>query len=121
VSKKILIVEDEKDLVFLMHQALETAGYKIAEAFNGKEALIEARKEKPDLIIMDIMMPEVDGYTATQEIRKDEALKAIPILISTAKGQMRPMFTNDAKVEGYLEKPFTLKVLLGEVKQLIGE
>ena len=120
MAKKILIVDDQRELVEAMKMRFEDAGYDVFEAYDGKECLEKARKELPDLIIMDVAMPQMDGYEAVREIKGDDAIKKIPIFILTGKDQMEDIF----KIEGiqeYILKPFDYKVLLGMVKKLFGE
>ncbi len=81
---KILVVDDEPDTVEMIKTALETASYQVVAAYNGQQGIEKARKEKPDAIILDIMMPEKDGFVACKELKGDLALKEIPILILTA-------------------------------------
>jgi len=120
MAKKILIVDDQRELVEAMKMRFENAGYDVVKAYDGKECLEKARKELPDLIIMDVAMPQMDGYEAVREIKGDDAIKKIPIFILTGKDQMEDIF----KIEGiqeYILKPFDYKVLLGMIKKLFGE
>ena len=117
MDKKILVVEDEKDLARAVKAILEFNKYYVATAYNGKDALEEVKKQKFDLIIMDIMMPVMDGITALKEMRKIGI--NTPIIMLTAKSQV------DDKVEGldsgandYLTKPFDKKELLARIRAL---
>ena len=120
MKKKILVAEDEKDVVFVIRTALEK-DYEIVEAFDGKQALEKAKKEPPNLIILDIMMPEIDGYTVNQKLKEDEKTKDIPVIIITGKGHVRQFFEDKkkAKIDGYLEKPFSLKMLVKSIEKII--
>ena len=80
-ARKILIVEDEKFLLEMYQSCFEKAGYLVLAASNGKKGIILAQQEKPDLIILDILMPEVDGYEVMSKLKRDEQTKEIPILI----------------------------------------
>src|ERR1035441_1235230 len=89
---RVLVVDDERDVVELVKFLLERDGHQVIEAFNGREALEKAYAELPDLIILDIMMPEMDGYTVNARLTETESTRRIPVIILTAKGQMRDVF-----------------------------
>jgi twitching motility two-component system response regulator PilH len=107
----ILIVDDDKDVVSLVGFLLDREGHRILQAADGREGLECALAEKPDLVIMDIMMPEMDGYAATVELSRQEATRHIPVIILTAKGNMRGVFEVSPNVAAYVEKPFESKHL----------
>ena len=120
---KILLVDDDVDLVKVMSGALESKAYEVIVAYNGQEGLEKARKEKPDLVILDVLMPVADGFTFADQFRKDPSLAKIPVLaltsFSEALGQpfpfevteyiMKPIKPRDlvAKVEGFLKRAET--------------
>jgi two-component system alkaline phosphatase synthesis response regulator PhoP len=120
---KILLVDDDVDLVKVMGGALESKAYEVIVAYNGQEGLEKARKEKPDLVVLDILMPVADGFTFADQFRKDPSLAKIPVLaltsFSEALGQpfpfevteyiMKPIKPRDlvAKVEGFLKRAET--------------
>ncbi len=115
---RILVVDDERDVVTLIKFLLEKDGHAITEAFHGAEALaavgVEPSKPDlplPDLVIMDVMMPVMDGYTAAMRLRENPATRPIPLIVLTAKGQMRDLFEMAPNVAGYIEKPFDPKRL----------
>ena len=85
MSKTIMVVDDEKRLVSLVESYLNQEGYRVVSAYNGKEAMTVARREKPDLIVLDVMMPEMDGYEATRLIRQLKGYEKTPIIAITAK------------------------------------
>lgn len=87
MKKKILIIEDEKSLANLLYKKLKTEGYEVLKAWNGKEGLDLIKKEKPDLILLDIIMPEIDGFEVMEIISKNKRLKKIPIIIISNSGQ----------------------------------
>jgi two-component system alkaline phosphatase synthesis response regulator PhoP len=103
---QILVVDDEKDVVELLRFVLEKDGHQVIEAADGHEGLDVAVKQKPDLIILDIMMPTMDGYTLATKLKADKATRDIPIVILTAKGRMRDMLEAEENVRAYIEKPF---------------
>ncbi len=122
---KILVVDDEPDTVEMIKTALETASYQVVAAYNGQQGIEKARKEKPDAIILDIMMPEKDGFVACKELKGDLALKEIPILILTAVSEH---FANtryaksmglELEAEDYIDKPIDPKLLLARLAKLL--
>ncbi len=120
MSKKIMIVDDEKDILFLLKVLLEKEGFEVIEATNGKIAYEKLTDKtnpvKPDLIILDVMMPEMDGYTLETKMLESEELKKIPVIILTAKGQIRELFELSTNVEAFVEKPFDPKKLVSLIK-----
>lgn len=114
---KILVVDDEKDVVELLKFLLEKDGYNVATAFNGREALEAAGQVAPDLILLDVMMPEMDGYTVQTRLLDNPATRSIPIIILTAKGQLRDVFAMSANVKAYIEKPFDPKTLRQKITE----
>jgi two-component system alkaline phosphatase synthesis response regulator PhoP len=126
--KKIMVVEDERDVVELLKFILEKDGYEVTPAYNGREAMeylgmlpCQLPKVIPDLMILDIMMPEVDGYTLQNKMMVAEETKGIPIIILTAKGQMRDLFGMASNVAAYVEKPFDPQMLRVKIKEIIAK
>ena len=116
-KRKILIADDELYIRLLVGDALGR-DYVILEASNGEEAINITRTEKPDLILMDILMPKLDGYTACYEIKNDEATKAIPVVMLTGIGhELNKKLAQEMGADGYITKPFNLEGLLDTVKQ----
>ncbi|MDD5302393.1 MAG: response regulator [Elusimicrobia bacterium] len=110
----LLIVDDEPSLVLLMRAILEKVGHAVSEAHNGQEALIalgvspdNPSAALPDLILLDVMMPIIDGFGVAAALREHPRAGKIPILIVTAKGDMRPLFEAMPQVSGFFQKPFT--------------
>lgn len=114
---KILVVDDEKDVVELLTFLLEKDGYNVVTAYNGKEALNVVEKANPDLILLDVMMPELDGYTVQTQLLENPNTKHIPIIILTAKGQLRDVFAMSSNVAAYIEKPFDPKTLRTKIQE----
>lgn len=115
---RILVVDDERDVVTLIKFLLEKDGHHINEAYNGAEALEKlgveppsAEVELPDLVILDVMMPVLDGYTAAARLAENPRTRAIPLLVLTAKGEMKDVFQLSPNVASYIEKPFDPKDL----------
>ena len=117
MDKKILIVDDDRDFVEVMKDWFGTEGYNIVTAYDGEECIAQARKEKPGLIIMDISMPKMDGYSAVKLIKADEDIKHIPIIILTGKDQMEDLFKMEG-VNEYVVKPFEYDVFSQKVKKV---
>jgi len=118
---RILVVDDDKDIVDLVSFLLTQIGHQVIEAFNGREALERAFAEHPDLIILDIMMPEMDGYTVNARLTEQESTRHIPVIILTAKGQMRDVFEMASNVAFYIEKPFDPKHLREKVQEVLSK
>lgn len=122
MKKKILVVDDEKDFVELVKARLEACGYDIITAYNGKEALDKVRDEAPDLMLLDLMIPEISGYNVCLKIKVDKIYKKIPIIILTAKFQPSDLkFGKELGADGYLTKPFEPQELLDKIKGLLKE
>ena len=114
---KILIVDDEKMIRNVVKEYAEFEGYETAEAENGMEAVELCRKEDFDIIIMDIMMPRLDGYSAVKEIRKT---KQIPVIMLSARGEeYDKLFGFEIGVDDYVVKPFSPKELLARIKAVL--
>ncbi len=113
---KILIVEDDPTTVQLIEFLLKKNNFEVLIAYNGEEALQIARKEKSDLILMDVMMPKMDGIEAIEKLKKDENTRDIPIIILSALGQeMDVMRGLQAGASSYIVKPFSPQELLAEI------
>ena len=120
MGKKILFADDDAHLMEVLLLRFKSAGYDAIDAYDGEEALIKMRAQKPDLIVMDITMPKMNGYTLVREMKADETLKDIPIIVLSGKDTMQDIF----EIEGvgtYLVKPFEFDELLGKVKEQLGE
>lgn len=124
MSKKILVVDDEPDVVTYLSTVLKDAGYETMEASNGEEALELIQKNHPDLVTMDITMPEMTGVKTYRTLKEDAELKTIPVIIVTGVAHEFKQFistrTQVPAPEGYLEKPVKPEDLLAEVKRLLG-
>ena len=117
---KILLVDDEKDILEIVGYNLAQEGYQISTASNGKEAVIKAKKELPQLIILDVMMPEMDGIEACENIRKIPELQDTIITFLTARSEDYSQVAGfDAGADDYITKPIKPKVLVSKVKALL--
>ncbi|MCJ7701715.1 MAG: response regulator [Anaerolineales bacterium] len=120
MTEKILIVDDDFDTLRLVGLMLERQGYSIVAAENGQQALQALGKEKPDLVLLDVMMPGMDGYEVARRIRKDSELGNIPIIMFTAKTQVEDKVTGlESGVDVYLTKPTQPRELFAQVKVLL--
>jgi len=118
-KKKILIADDEQSIRLLVRRLL-SQNYIVLEASDGEEAIDIARRENPGLILMDIMMPKVDGYTACYQIKKDQATKAIPVVMLTGVGhELNKKLSFEVGAKGYITKPFSLQDLLDVIRPLL--
>jgi two-component system alkaline phosphatase synthesis response regulator PhoP len=116
-AKKILIVDDEVDLVETVRFPLEMEGYHVLVSYNGEDALNQARKENPDLILLDLMLPKLDGYKVCRLLKFDDRYKHIPILMLTAKTQEKDKALGmETGANEYITKPFEMDDLLKKVK-----
>jgi two-component system cell cycle response regulator DivK len=118
--KRILIIEDQEDNRAIMRDVLSTAGYALIEAVDGEEGVKLARSERPDLILMDIQLPLLDGYEATRQIRATEDLKSVPIIAVTSYALSGDEAkTREAGCDSYVAKPFSPRELLAKVRALL--
>ena len=121
MSKKILIIEDTEDNRRILRDLLTAAGYSLVEAVDGEAGVAAAKRETPDLILMDIQLPLVDGYEATRRIKADPALQHIPIIAVTSyalAGDEEK--TRAAGCSAYIAKPFSPRQLLEKVRSFTG-
>jgi DNA-binding response OmpR family regulator len=120
--KKILIVDDEVDLVETVRFPLEMEGYHVLVSYNGEDALSQARKENPDLILLDLMLPKLDGYKVCRLLKFDERYKHIPILMLTAKTQEKDRILGmETGADEYITKPFDMDYLMKKVKEYLSK
>ena len=110
-GKKILVVDDEQQLVLAIKIRLQSKGYVVASAYDGQQALGLVETEDPDLIILDVLMPVLDGYSCLREINKRFGRGKIPVVILTARDRMKDLFELEG-IEDYIIKPFDHEDLL---------
>ena len=119
-KKRILIVDDEEDIVNVLRFRLEANNYAVLSASEGQEGLNKARAEKPDLIILDLMLPKLDGYKVCRMLKFDESYKSIPIIMFTARAQKKDEELGmEMGADAYIAKPFEPEVLLAKIKELL--
>lgn len=121
-KKKLLIVDDDRSLVELLAFEFEESGYDVLTAHNGESGEIMAREKKPDLIILDIMLPGMDGYRVCRRLKLGQGTRDIPILMLTAKSRIADIEKGfKTHVDDYLVKPFELDRLHEKIKRLLDE
>ena len=120
--KRILVVDDEFELVKAIQIRLEQAGYKTLVAYDGMEGLEKARKEKPDLILLDLMLPKIDGYKVCALLKRDKKYDQIPIIMLTAHDREKyKQMGIEMGADAYITKPFQYEMVLAKMKDLLGE
>lgn len=118
-SKRILAVDDTPDNLFLVQTLLEEDGYEVDLADSGEEALMKIETRLPDLILLDVMMPGIDGYEVVRRVRQNKRLYHIPILLITAQRESRQTDDLTTEPDGFIRKPIDLDELLEKVKTLL--
>jgi two-component system alkaline phosphatase synthesis response regulator PhoP len=119
---KILVVDDEIYIVHILDFSLGMEGYDVVTALDGEQALERIRSEKPDLIVLDIMMPKLDGYEVCKTIKSDPATKQIPVILLSAKGRnVDQKMGFDVGADDYITKPFSPRKLVERINQLLGQ
>jgi len=123
MKHKILIVDDERDIVVILKLALEKEGYDVIEAYDGLEALEKVAQNKPDIILLDIMMPKMDGHSVNLKLKENKETAGIPVIVITGRGQLKELIQSrqEISIVAYLEKPFTVSMLLVKIREALGE
>jgi DNA-binding response OmpR family regulator len=121
--KHILCIEDEPEMIDLIRLILSRRGFEVTGAAGGKEGLEKVRQAPPDLILLDLMMPDMDGWEVYQQIKADEKTRDIPVIVVTAKAQSidKVLGLHIAKVDDYIAKPFSPQDLLNSVDKVFSE
>jgi DNA-binding response OmpR family regulator len=120
VRRKILVVDDDPELVELLSFNLQTAGYTVGRAANGEEGLKKAKANVPDLIVLDLMMPEMDGFEVCEILRRNPATSATPIIMLTAVSSELSRFAGlGSGASDYVTKPFGIKQLICRIEELL--
>jgi two-component system, OmpR family, response regulator VicR len=121
--KRILCVEDEQEMIDLIRLILGRRGFDVKGATGGKEGLRLVREEHPDLVLLDLMMPDMDGWEVYQQMKADEKTRDIPVIVVTAKAQNidRVLGIHIAKVDDYITKPFSPQDLLNSVEKVLSQ
>jgi two-component system response regulator VicR len=123
MPNKIMVVDDEPDVVDLVRLVLESDGFSVVTAYSGKECLEKVGKEMPDLVLLDIMMPQMDGWEVYSRIKANPGTTDIPVAMLTAKSQSidKMIGLHVVKVDDYITKPFGRSELLERVKKILKE
>ncbi len=120
VKERILVVDDEEDILELVRFNLAREGYDVLCAISGEEALEEARKKLPDLVVLDLMLPGIDGLEVARALKREAGTKEIPIIMLTAKGEEADVVTGlELGADDYVTKPFSPRILLARVKAVL--
>ena len=120
-ERKILIVEDDEDLLCLYRLYLQGESYQIIEARNGKDGMERAEQEQPDLIILDMIMPVMDGEEFIQKYRLEKKNFTIPIIIASVNDKIPASLIEKGKIHSVLKKPFPIETLLKEIESILGD
>jgi two-component system, cell cycle response regulator DivK len=120
MNKRILVAEDQEDNRQILRDLLGNAGYEMIEAQDGEQALAQAAKHRPDLILMDVQLPLMDGYEATRRLKADPALRAIPVIVVTSYA----LSGDEAKAraagcDAYVAKPYSPRTLLAKMREYL--
>lgn len=120
---KIMIVEDDKDIVDVLTIALKSRGYETSVAYDGQQALEVIPKFKPDLVLLDLMIPKVDGNGVNLKLKESPETKDIPVIVVTGRGNLKELFNirEGVTVAGYLEKPVTIKLIVAKIEEILGK
>jgi DNA-binding response OmpR family regulator len=119
-TRSILVVDDEEDVRMLLEMVFRKAGFNVRMAANGKAAVASAYEDPPDVILLDVMMPDMDGWQVLRALKGDETTRAIPIVMISARDERRDkMIGLQEGAEGYIGKPFSPSEVVREVKALL--
>jgi two-component system alkaline phosphatase synthesis response regulator PhoP len=120
MSRRILVVDDDKEIVRLLRAYLEQAGYQVLVAYNGESALHVLRRERPDLVVLDLMLPDRDGWDVTRIIRGDESLAATPIIMLTARVEDHDKIVGlELGADDYVTKPFNPREVVARIRAVL--
>jgi len=120
-SNRVVCIEDEPEMIDLVRLILSRKGFQVVGAMGGREGLEVIAREKPDLVLLDLMMPDMDGWEVYQKMKANEAMKNIPVIVVTAKAQSidKVLGLHIAKVDDYVTKPFGPQELLESVEKVL--
>ena len=120
-GKRVVCIEDEPEMIDLVKLILGRKGYEVTGAMGGREGLEVIAREKPDLVLLDLMMPDMDGWEVYQKMKASEAMRSIPVIVVTAKAQSidKVLGLHIAKVDDYITKPFGPQELLESVEKVM--
>ncbi len=122
MSKRVLIAEDEPHIVESLSFVLQRKGYEVEAVFDGETALAQLRNRRPDVMILDVMLPRVNGFEVLKQVKSDAALHSVPVIILTAKGQAQDRrMAEEIGADGFMTKPFSNQEVIDEVRRLTGD
>lgn len=121
-SRRLVYIEDEQEMIDLVRLILQRKGYEVTGASGGRAGLDLVRRMIPDLVLLDLMMPDLDGWEVYQQLKVDEETRHIPVIVVTAKAQSidKVLGLHIAKVDDYISKPFSPQELLDSVERVLG-
>ena len=119
-AKQVIYIEDEQEMIDLVGLILSRKGYVVTGAIGGRDGLDMVRQKRPDLVLLDLMMPDMDGWEVFQQMKADENLRQIPVIVITAKAQSidKVLGLHIARVDDYISKPFSPQELLESVEKV---
>jgi two-component system alkaline phosphatase synthesis response regulator PhoP len=118
---KILVVDDEVYILHILDFSLNAEGYEVITAEDGEQAIEKAKQEEPDLVVLDVMMPKVDGYEACRKLKQDPKMKDVPVILLTAKGRdIDRKLGLEVGADDYITKPFSPNKLIEKIGSFLG-
>ncbi|HLT27858.1 MAG TPA: response regulator [Zeimonas sp.] len=122
MTTRVLIAEDEPHIVESLSFVLQRSGYEVASVFDGEAAMSQLRSDPPDMMILDVMLPKLNGFEVLKQVKSDPSLRSIPVIILTAKGQTQDRrMAEEIGVDGFMTKPFSNREIVDEVRRLAPE
>ena len=121
--RHLIYIEDEQDMIDLVELILKRKGYEVTGVLGGREGLEAVRRELPDLVLLDLMMPDMDGWDVYQQMKAEENTREIPVIVVTAKAQSidKVLGLHIAKVDDYISKPFSPQELVDSVEKVMAK
>ena len=120
-KQRVLVVDDEPSIAKILRKQLEVAGFEVSVAVDGAEGLVKVREFRPEVVVLDVMLPKLNGHQVCATLKQDAELKHIPVLMLTAKAQRKDQDEGlQSGADAFLTKPFQLEELLGQVRRLLG-
>lgn len=120
MTNKILLIEDELDLAEVTKTRLKNSGYEVLSASSGEEAFTALQRDTPNLILLDLLLPDMRGEEICKKLKTDDKLKTVPVILFTASASDVPHLAQEVGANDYILKPFDAEELLGKIKKLIG-
>jgi two-component system alkaline phosphatase synthesis response regulator PhoP len=118
---KVLVVDDEVYILHILDFSLNAEGYEVITAEDGEQALAKAKSEQPDLVVLDVMMPKIDGYEACRKLKQDPKMKDVPVILLTAKGRdIDRKLGLEVGADDYITKPFSPNKLIEKIGSFLG-